>query len=97
MKYWKLEDWLVIFLSIAIVFLLVIYIIASIENEKEWQAFKADHDCRVVERSDGDIHTGVGVVSNVNGQPGTVVTVSSTPDKEAWLCDDGITYWKNAR
>src|SRR5690606_32674180 len=51
----------------------------------EWAKFKQEHNCRVVEKRDGQATSGGGVG----------VFSGSTSPQTAYLCDDGVTYWKN--
>ena len=60
------------------------------EDEKQWQKFKAEHKCVVVGRMRGDVVTGTTVTTG--GKVGVVTAV--TPDKMGYKCDDGITYWR---
>lgn len=69
-------------------------IYASIQEAKQWDAFSVAHKCKKVGHMKGSVQTGVGYGIAGNGQFGTVVTTSSTPDKNGWLCDDGVTYWR---
>jgi len=62
---------------------------AAIEENKQWEAFKIAHDCRVVGKQKG--HVSTGYVSTGNGG-GVVTTVS--PDKTGWECNEGVTYWR---
>lgn len=92
--YFDWEDWIGPALAVAYVALIVLVVWAAIEDGKKWDAFKAEHNCKVVQhvRSDVVVGTGVGVMPN--GQVGMVTTTSTTPDKTAWACDDGVTYWR---
>lgn len=67
---------------------------AEIEDGRRWTAFKSEHNCKVVQHMRGDIVVGTGVGVMPNGQVGMLTTTSSTPEKTAWACDDGITYWR---
>jgi hypothetical protein len=64
-------------------------ITATIAENKRWHVYAAAH-CKVVGRMDGDV--GTGITSTGNGQVGFAVV--TTPDKIGYLCDDGMTYWK---
>lgn len=88
------ELWIIGFLVLAIVGLAWLAIAAAIAEEEQWQAFSAEHDCVKVGHVAGDTHTGVGYGMTANGQFGTIVTTSTTPDKTGWKCDDGVTYWR---
>nr|AGH89384.1 hypothetical protein [uncultured bacterium] len=60
----------------------------------EWETFKTAHNCKVVGKADGHSNGGVGVTTS-----GSVAFIAGdrTPDKTGYLCDDGVTYWKNER
>ena len=88
------EDWIgraiigLVVLAIALAVLLIAY---AIHDERRWEQFKSDQQCRLVESEDGRMATGYGVMSN--GKSGVVV--SHVPGKEAWACNDGVTYWRS--
>ncbi len=77
--------------GIAALFALLIY--SAIQEEKAWQEFSSEQSCVVIEKIEGHTSTGVGV-GFVGGNAGTIVTTTSTPDKTAYLCNDGVTYWR---
>jgi len=90
-----IEEWfplaLLVFVCFSIVFLATY---ASMENEKRWQTFKVEQNCVLVGVSEGDTFVGVGYATTAGGA-GPVVTVSATPNKKGYKCDDGVTYWRN--
>lgn len=91
------DGWMGRLLLALIVFLVLLIpaaIYGSIQEAKEWEAFSVAHNCKKVGHIKGDVQTGVGFGMTANGQVGTVITTSSTPDKNGWLCDDGVTYWR---
>ena len=63
---------------------------ATVEDAKEWERFKAGHDCKVVARVRGE--TMSTVTYGTNGQ--VHIGTTSTPDKTGWLCNDGVTYYR---
>ncbi|HFN6047033.1 TPA: hypothetical protein ACHFQZ_004544 [Klebsiella pneumoniae] len=69
---------------------LVVLILASDQKEQDWRDFAAEH-CKVIEKREGATTTGVGV--SLKGQAG--VFIGGEPDQTGYLCDDGVTYWKN--
>lgn len=81
-------------LLVLVVALIPISIWAVMEEHEQWQAFAAEHNCKVIGRMSGSTSTGVGYGMAANGQFGTVVTITSTPSKTGYLCDDGVTYWR---
>ena len=69
---------------------LVVLVLASDQKEQDWRDFAAEH-CKVIEKREGATTTGVGV--SLKGQAG--VFIGGEPDQTGYLCDDGVTYWKN--
>jgi len=70
--------------------LIVLVVVLAVQEQRRWDEFASDHNCRVVGRERGSTKIGYGMATN--GTMGTVVT--STPSKTGWLCDDGVTYWR---
>jgi hypothetical protein len=68
---------------------LVVLVLASDQKEQDWN-FATEH-CKVIEKREGATTTGVGV--SLKGQAG--VFIGGEPDQTGYLCDDGVTYWKN--
>lgn len=64
---------------------------AMIEEERIWQEFKVDHQCRIVGKTEG--HTAIG--SGVDGKGNAVVMTHFISGQTGWFCDDGVTYWRN--
>ena len=77
-----------LFMVIATVSLLGAYIYFSIQEHKEWEAFKVEHECEIVSREKATTGTGVGIMPN--GNVGVITT--TIPSKTGWLCNDGIIY-----
>ena len=63
-------------------------------EQKEWERFKAEHNCVAVGHMKGDVGMGVGTGIAPSGKIGIVTVVTSTPDKTCWECDDGKRYWR---
>lgn len=76
------------------ILMVALIIWAAVEEQKEWEAFSATHECKVVGRMSGSTQTGVGYGVTANGRFGTVVTTTSTPSKTGYLCNDGVMYWR---
>lgn len=76
----------VVLITLIVVALLIAGIVLSVQEHKEWSAFKAAHHCKVVGKVKGDISYGIGS----DGKSTTIIN----PDKTAWQCDDGVTYWR---
>ena len=66
--------------GVFVVGLIVLVAVATVNDRKRWAQFKVDHHCRVVAKKDGQY------VYGVKG--------SWTADQRGWLCDDGVTYFK---
>lgn len=75
---------------VGVVSVLVALVLASYQKEQEWRDWATEH-CKVIEKREGATTTGVGV--SLKGQAG--VFIGGEPDQTGYLCDDGITYWKN--
>lgn len=89
--YIGVEDVLIPGLIVLLIALVILMGVASFHEHKRWEAFKVAHACKVVGQMDGELVTGIGS----SGGGNAVMTVGSTSDKLGWLCDDGVTYWKN--
>nr|URH11008.1 hypothetical protein [Klebsiella pneumoniae] len=69
--------------------MLVVLVLASDQKEQDWRDFAAEH-CKVIEKR-RSYHDGSGCFTK--GQAG--VFIGGEPDQTGYLCDDGVTYWKN--
>ena len=65
------------------------------EEQAAWAVFSQTHGCLIVQRTQAQTHVGSGVGLMSNGKMGVVTTTTTTPAQAAWLCDDGVTYWRN--
>ncbi|ECH2288268.1 hypothetical protein [Enterobacter cancerogenus] len=72
-------------------FVFVLLVVYAVNESNEWNDFKQQHNCKVVQKVQGDINTGVGITTS--GKLGVIITPES--DKTAYYCDDGVTYWRN--
>lgn len=63
---------------------------ASYSDWKRWEAFKAEHACKVVGHMKGQCRSGYGFTSSGKG----VSTFECDNDRVEWLCDDGVRYWR---
>jgi hypothetical protein len=78
------------FWTILLIIVLVFFFFHDRNENKKWDKFKKEHKCKIVSYIDGDTNVGVGI-----GSKGPIPTLSETPDKAGWLCDDGMTYFKD--
>lgn len=86
-----MRDWLedygiptALFAAAGLFLVLAVYGMAM--EARGWAAFKEEHHCRVVGRMSGELLTSL----TTNGQ----LAFTPTPDRTAWACDDGVTYWR---
>lgn len=87
-------EWILILCLVAVFVLSGLTLYFGYQEDKEWKAFKAQHNCKPVAYSKGGIESAVG--PTVTGEGGGVaVMVISRPDRIAWKCDDGVTYWRD--
>lgn len=64
----------------------------TVEEQKAWEKFAKDHDCKVVERIAGSTRTGTGYVMQNNGKFGFGVFNTFESDKTVYDCNDGVRY-----
>lgn len=81
----------------ALIWLVGILITEDAKARAAWEAFKQAHACKLVAHKDSVSSSNTGFALNGNGDVVPVFTTSTEPSQDAWLCDDGITYWKEAR
>lgn len=75
---------------VLVLLLLIAFGIYLMHEEREWEKFKADHNCTLVGKVDGKSMPGYGISSN-----GTIsFSVLHSAEQEGWACDDGVTYWR---
>ena len=90
------EERLIIWGIVAsIIALLVFAIKLDIEEQREWKKFSIDHQCKLTSTTQVSYSTGTRIGITGDGQIGTVVTTNYESGKNAYLCDDGVTYWRN--
>lgn len=58
-----------------------------------WQQFAQAHHCQIVQKRQG--HSNLGVAMTPTLGPMGLLLGDDTPDKTAYKCDDGVTYWRN--
>ncbi len=62
---------------------LVLLLLSGCKEDDDWRQFKIDHHCKITQRMD----------SSSSFTSGGHVVFNDA--KVGWLCDDGITYWKD--
>jgi hypothetical protein len=96
-EYYRRQRWqewrdnaLILLVAGVVLGLIVGIIYAMVREARQWEAFAAEHNCKVVGHMTGSVASTVGV-----GGDGKVVSgVTTTPSKTGYLCDDGVTYWR---
>jgi hypothetical protein len=88
--YFDLDDWIGPALAVACVALIVLLVWAAIEDERKWDSFKDENHCKQVAHIKGDVFNTFGTDMKGN----MTIGVGSTPAKNGWLCDDGMTYYR---
>jgi hypothetical protein len=85
-------DWNTVAIALVLIVFLGGGLWAAIENEKNWQQFAEDNNCRVVEKIRGA--TGTGFVSGYTGSSGSAggIVTTTEPDRTVYICDDGVRY-----
>lgn len=69
-------------------------IAVSAREAKEWAAFSETFHCKVTEHRVSKATVTTGMTIGSGGKVTPVVATSATPDQTAYLCDDGVTYWR---
>lgn len=91
------DKWLgrpILLMLVALAVLIPAAIYADMKEQQRWDVFAKDHNCNVVAHMSGDVSVGFGTGVVSNGKLGTGTVVMTTPDKTAYKCDDGVTYWR---
>lgn len=81
-------DLLPLLIVVVVVSTVVFSIRYAVQEAKEWEAFKVEHECEIVSREKATSSSGFGMMAN--GNMGVITT--TTPSKTGWLCNDGIIY-----
>jgi hypothetical protein len=79
--------------GIVCITLSVILVFLSVENDNKWIAFRNSHECHPVAHIDGSTFNTFGTDSKGN----MTVGIGSTSAKTGWLCNDGMTYYKDSQ
>ena len=82
-------------IALALGVLLVAAIKGSIEERKQWEVFKIEHECRVVGRKQAQTSVGTATVVRPDGGVSVAPVTTFTAGQTAWECNDGVTYWRN--
>lgn len=63
-----------------------LFVWAVIAEAREWETFRAAHECKIVGKMSGDVFNTFDAKGNVG--------IGFTSGKTGWSCNDGVTYWK---
>ncbi len=85
-------DKLIVIFILLIVVLVPVSIYYSIQEQKAWNVFSIEQNCKIVGKKKAQTSTGVAPI--ISGQGGIAIVVSTIPAQTGWFCDDGITYWR---
>ncbi len=79
-----------LFIVSVLLFSLFMLAHSSRRERMEWDVFRVAHRCKAVAKIPGEFMPIYG-----GGSTGmTLAAVTSTSAKTGWLCDDGVTYYK---
>ena len=81
-------------LTALVIALIAAVVVSSAEEQKRWDAFALEHKCKLIEKRKGDVLVTTATTVNPNGGVSVTPMTTATPDKSAFLCDDGVTYWR---
>jgi hypothetical protein len=87
-------DWEGIAIYCLVAVVVVVTIGAAMADSQRWEQFKTEHNCRKVSEVAPFTSTGYGFGMTASGKFGSGVVTTTEPGKTAWLCDDGVTYWR---
>ena len=74
--------------------LIYLLVVTSAAERKQWDAFATAHDCKMVEHRKGDLLVTTATTIGPNGRVSVTPMTTVTPDKRAFQCSDGVTYWR---
>lgn len=73
----------------------VVYIgYLAVESSQKWENFKETHECKVISQMSGTTTLSSGVVIATNGRVNPIIVTNVSAGKTAYLCNDGVTYWR---
>jgi hypothetical protein len=79
----------------AVVAVLAATMVVAQREQEQWAHFSAAHQCKVVGKMTGSVISTISTTIGAKGQVLPTVGTAVEPDKTGYLCDDGITYWRN--
>lgn len=80
-----------VLIGVLIIVLLAVIIYGTIQENKQWTAFSQAHHCKLVSHSSGTN----AMTTGVSGNGSVVVGSTYISGKDGYLCDDGITYYRD--
>ena len=83
-------------LAAAIIALIVYTSREEAEAQRQWEQFAKAHACEVIGVVDPQTTSTVAIgVDSANGGTTLVPVTTTLPSRIGYLCNDGITYWRN--
>lgn len=83
---------LIAILTLSLVCAISALVYLDIEQNRQWEHFKIDHQCKLTGKISGDLY--IAPTFTFGGNGGVGIAMLGTPAKTGWLCNDGILYWK---
>ena len=67
------------------------FIYFGIQEQKEWEVFSKKNNCKItnIQPPTTEIAMAVNIIEG-----GITPVILNNSGKEAWICDDGVTYWR---
>lgn len=66
----------------------------AVDSSQKWESFKETHECKIVSQMSGSTSFSSGVAIGANGRVNPIIVTNVTAGKTAYVCNDGITYWR---
>jgi len=73
-------------------FLLFAIAYSQVENKKEWRDFIVQHKCKKLGYMEGGVSLSRSIGNLSTGKTQDSINLSAPPNKDKWLCDDGVIY-----
>ena len=79
---------------VALIGLIALIVVSGVEEQRQWDSFAVEHKCKMIEYRKGDVLTTTATTISPNGGVSVTPMTTVTPDKRAFACNDGVTYWR---
>jgi photosystem II stability/assembly factor-like uncharacterized protein len=89
------HDWIWLMgFGIALVVLVAGTVYLTRKSAAKWAAFVEEHHCQKVAQTGADVVPVTSTSITPDGKFSTTTSLVITEGKDAWQCDDGVTYWR---